>query len=240
MTLADRVDAVHAEFRRRSALALGGEVSTDDGLLVWAGPNPVPAVVNGVIRTATGLRGTEVLARADEWFGARQRGYTVFCRSDIDRDVIDVCAQRGLPHVADGGLPEMVIHEPVTMPALAAGVSVREVETAQDRRDYRGVFAASYAQLGAPEELGDGVMPPLAMLQGVLIDGVADIHWVGTMPSAGRRGLGEIATAYALAHGFAAGGDVAALQASPMGDGLYRRMGFVELYRYDEFLVLAA
>ena len=154
----------------------------------------------------------------------------------------------------------MVIHEPVTMPALAAGVSVREVETAQDRRDYRGVFAASYAQLGAPEELVDGVMPPLEMLQGddvgafivdldgtpaavamsVLIDGVADIHWVGTMPSAGRRGLGEIATAYALAHGFAAGGDVAALQASPMGDGLYRRMGFVELYRYDEFLVLAA
>ena len=260
MTLADRVDAVHAEFRRRSALALGGEVSTDDGLLVWAGPNPVPAVVNGVIRTATGLRGTEVLARADEWFGARQRGYTVFCRSDIDRDVIDVCAQRGLPHVADGGLPEMVIHERVTMPALAAGVSVREVETAQDRRDYRGVFAASYAQLGAPEELVDGVMPPLEMLQGddvgafivdldgtpaavamsVLIDGVADIHWVGTMPSAGRRGLGAVAPAHALAHGFAAGGDVAALQASPMGDGLYRRMGFVELYRYDEFLVLAA
>ena len=24
-----------------------------------------------------------------------------------------------------------------------------------------------------------------------------------------------------------------------MGDGLYRRMGFVELYRYEEFLVLA-
>ena len=94
MTLADRVDAVHAEFRRRSALALGGEVSSDDGLLLWAGPNPVPAVVNGVIRVSTGLRGDEVLGHADEWFGARQRGYTVFCRSDTDRDVIERCAER--------------------------------------------------------------------------------------------------------------------------------------------------
>ena len=105
-------------------------------------------------------------------------------------------------------------------------MSVREVTPREIGDDYRSVFAASYAQLGAPEELVDGVMPPLEMLQGddvgafivdldgkpaavamsVLIDGVADIHWVGTMPSAGRRGLGEIATAYALAYGFAAGG----------------------------------
>jgi ribosomal protein S18 acetylase RimI-like enzyme len=153
-----------------------------------------------------------------------------------------------------------VIHRPVTLRALAPGVSVREVEAARDRADYRSVFAASYAQLGAPEDLVDGVMPPLEMLQGddvgafivdldgkpaavamsVLIDGVADIHWVGTMQSAGRRGLGQLATAHALAHGFAAGADVAALQASPMGDGLYRRMGFVELYRYNEFFVLSA
>jgi hypothetical protein len=154
----------------------------------------------------------------------------------------------------------MVIHQPVAAPSLPAGASVREVGDARDRDDYRSVFAASYAQLGAPEQLVDGVMPPLGMLQGddvgafvvdldgrpaavamsVLIDGVADIHWVGTMPWAGRRGLGEIATARALGHGFAAGADVAALQASPMGDGLYRRMGFVELYRYEEFMVLPA
>jgi hypothetical protein len=59
------------------------------------------------------------------------------------------------------------------------------------------------------------------------------------MPSAGRRGLGELATATAIDHGFAHGADVAALQASPMGDGLYRRMGFVELYRYEEYVVVA-
>ena len=55
--------------------------------------------------------------------------------------------------------------------------------------------------------------------------------------AAGRRGLGELATASAIAHGFDRGADVAALQASPMGEALYRRMGFVELYRYEEYLV---
>ena len=166
-----------------------------------------------------------------------------------------------MPHVADGGLPEMVIHrtgDHARRSPLACRCARWRRRTIGD--DYRGVFAASYAQLGAPEQLVDGVMPPLEMLQGddvgafivdldgkpaavamsVLIDGVADIHWVGTMPSAGRRGLGEVATAMALAYGFEGGADVAALQASPMGDGLYRRMGFVELYRYNEFLVLAA
>ena len=102
-------------------------------------------------------------------------------------------------------------------------------------------------------------MPPLEMLQGddvgafvvdldgrpaavamsIVIDGVADIHWVGTMPFAARRGLGELATARSIEHGFDHGADLAALQASPMGDRLYRRMGFVELYRYEEFLVFA-
>ena len=38
VSLANRVDAVHAEFRRRSALSRGGEVVADGGLLLWAGP----------------------------------------------------------------------------------------------------------------------------------------------------------------------------------------------------------
>ena len=141
--------------------------------------------------------------------------------------MVGVCEERGLAHVADGGLPELVIHRAVDRAAARARrVGAGGRPTTHDGDDYRSVFAASYAQLGAPEQLVDGVMPPLEMLQGddvgafvvdldgkpaavamsVLIDGVADIHWVGTMPSASRRGLGEIATAMALAYGFEGGG----------------------------------
>jgi len=259
MSLADRVDAVHAEFRRRSALALGGEVSAYDGLMLWAGPNPSPIVVNGAIRTDAGLSAPAALAAAAEFFAARSRGYTVFCRSDTGGDLASVCRERDYRELAAGGLPEMVLHHPAPVAELPPGVTAREVSTDADRSDYLTVFADSYAQLGAARDTVDGVMPPLGVLKSdevgafvidldgapaavamsVLIDGVADIHWVGTMPSAGRRGLGELATAKAIEHGFAHGADVAALQASPMGVGLYRRMGFVELYRYEEYLVFA-
>ncbi len=153
----------------------------------------------------------------------------------------------------------MVVHARVTVPAVPDGASIRLVSTADERDDYLEVFAAAYAQIGASRDTVVGLMPPLDMLQGddvgafvvdldgapaavamsVVIDGVADIHWVGTMPFASRRGLGELATAKSVEYGFDRGADVAALQASPMGDGLYRRMGFVELYRYEEFLVFA-
>ena len=259
MSLADRVDAVHAEFRRRSASALGGEVLDDDGVLLWAGPNDAAIVVNGALRTSADVSASELLERAARFFAARARGHTVFCRSDIDRDIVEMCRSRDLRALAEGGLPEMVVHARVAVPAVSDGASVREVSTDRDRDDYIEVFAAAYAQLGASRQTVVGVMPPLEMLQGddvgafvvdldgvpaavamsVVIDDVADIHWVGTMPFAARRGLGELATAKSIEHGFDHGADVAALQASPMGDRLYRRMGFVELYRYEEFLVFA-
>ena len=259
MNLADRVDAVHAEFRRRSASALGGEVLDHDGVLLWAGPNDSALVVNGALRTASDVSAADLLAHAADFFGARSRGHTVFCRTDIDGDVIEQCRSRDLPALADGGLPELVLHDRIAAPAVPGGASVREVRTDRDRDDYVEVFAAAYAQLGASRDTVLGVMPPLEMLQGddvgafvvdldgrpaavamsVVIDGVADVHWVGTMPFAARRGLGELATAKSIEHGFDHGADVAALQASPMGDRLYRRMGFVELYRYEEFVVFA-
>jgi GNAT superfamily N-acetyltransferase len=259
LSLEDRVDAVHAEFRRRSATALGGEVLDDDGVLLWAGPNDAAIVVNGALRTAPNVSAGEILERAARFFGARSRGHTVFCRTDIDGDVIEMCRSRELRALAEGGLPEMVVHERVAVPGVPDGASVREVGTDRDRDDYVEVFAAAYAQLGASRDLVLGVMPPLEMLLGddvgafvvdlgerpaavamsIVIDGVADIHWVGTMPFAARRGLGELATARSIEHGFDHGADLAALQASPMGDRLYRRMGFTELYRYEEFLVFA-
>ena len=257
MSLADRVDAVHAEFRRRSALALGGEVRADDGLFFWAGPNPSPIVVNGVIRTDPSVPADDALNEAAAFFAKRQRGYTIFCRSDTDADMVAACRARDVRELAAGGLPEMVLHDAPVVPDITPGVEVREVSTPADRSDYLAVFAESYAQIGASQETVEGVMPPLELLRGddvgafvvtlddapaavamsVLIDGVADIHWVATVPSAGRRGLGELATAKAVDHGFRHGADVSALQASPMGEGLYLRMGFVELYRYDEFVV---
>jgi predicted GNAT family acetyltransferase len=62
--------------------------------------------------------------------------------------------------------------------------------------------------------------------------GVAGVYWVGTTPDARGRGLAELCTRAAGNAGFDLGGRIASLQASPMGEPVYRRMGYVEVTRY--------
>ena len=59
-----------------------------------------------------------------------------------------------------------------------------------------------------------------------------DPYLVGTIGAARGRGLAELCTRAAGNAGFDLGGRIAALQASPMGEPIYRRMGYVEITRY--------
>ena len=68
------------------------------------------------------------------------------------------------------------------------------------------------------------------------LHGVAGIGWVGTLPSASRRGYGEAVTAQAVAEGFRRGMPFASLQASPLGEPVYRRMGFRTVSYYHVYV----
>ena len=72
----------------------------------------------------------------------------------------------------------------------------------------------------------------------LLSHGVAGIYWVGTLPEARGRGIAEACTRAATNAGFAAGASFAALQASVMGEPIYRRMGYREVTRYPWYVVM--
>ena len=61
---------------------------------------------------------------------------------------------------------------------------------------------------------------------------VGFIGWVGALPQARGRGLAAACTVAATNRGFELGATVASLQASPMGEPIYRRLGYEELYAY--------
>jgi GNAT superfamily N-acetyltransferase len=61
---------------------------------------------------------------------------------------------------------------------------------------------------------------------------VGFIGWVGALPDARGRGLAAACTVLATNKAFELGADVASLQASPMGEDLYRRLGYEELFSY--------
>ncbi len=74
---------------------------------------------------------------------------------------------------------------------------------------------------------------PAGIAMTIVSHSVAGIYWVGTSDGARGRGLGWTVTAAAVNAGFDMGAEIASLQASPMGEPLYRRMGFETIFDYE-------
>ncbi len=72
---------------------------------------------------------------------------------------------------------------------------------------------------------------PVASALALRAGEVAGLYYVGTVPEARGRRLGELCTRAATNAGFDMGARTVVLQASIMGEPLYRKMGY-ELLRY--------
>lgn len=76
---------------------------------------------------------------------------------------------------------------------------------------------------------------PVATSARLLSHGLVGIWGVATVPEARRRGFGASMTTVALADGRELGYDVAGLIATRMGEPVYRRLGFNQVYRVGDF-----
>jgi hypothetical protein len=247
-------DLNYLEFGREMARWGGraGTVCEEGGVLLTAGGSPFPVSANGVVRLDPAVPAAEVLERANAFFAARQRGYSVSASSwqGVDDDLMALCRERGYLDVADS--PEMVVRAPVQMPEPPPGVELRWIDDEAGVDRAAGVNVEAYGSLGLPKDvipasfldraamlaphlhtvlaLLDG--EPVATAQTMLSHGVAGVYWVGTVERARGRGLAELVTAAVTNRGFELGSPINSLQASKMGEPVYRRMGYEELYRY--------
>ena len=240
------------EMTRRSR---GGRILESDGLLLHSVEHPLPWIANGARRTDVRLLPDELVRRGDEFFGAPERRYSVTVATHLAEDAVleRVLMDEGFELGVE--LPEMVIDHPLGVPAVPAGVEVRRVEDASGVEDFVAVVGPAFGppdawhglvatvfndprSLQAPQSYG-GIAylggEPVAAAMTMVSHGVAFVGWVGTLEAARGRGLGELVTRAATDAGFELGAHVASLQASEMGDALYRRLGYVEISRYREY-----
>jgi hypothetical protein len=63
--------------------------------------------------------------------------------------------------------------------------------------------------------------------------GIAGVYWVGSLEAARGRGIAEAVTRHVTNLGFDLGAADVQLQASPMGEPIYRRMGYEDAYRRE-------
>ncbi|MFN8545480.1 MAG: GNAT family N-acetyltransferase [Candidatus Binatia bacterium] len=245
-----------AEAFRDLSRRAGGVVEDRDGLLCFTGAHPLPVLVNGAMRLDDTLGPAEVLARARSFFAAQNRGFTLMLRAHADADLQAVATEAGLADF--GSPPAMVIEGRLADAAPGPGVELRRVATPGDVQAFAHVSGGAYATYGMPPDVApalfgrpevllaphiaaflavvDGAPTAAAMI--LLSHGVGGVYWVGTLPEGRGRGLAELVTRAATNAAFDLGARMVTLQASVMGEPIYRRMGYVEVTRYPQLVQL--
>jgi len=243
-----------AEAQREMSRRAGGIAHDEDGLCFWVGGHALPVLCNGVLRTRNALSAAEVLERARRFFAAHQRGYTIMIRDHADGDLAEAARESQLTEWDSS--PAMVLEARLADAEAPSGIHLARVESAADAGAFAEVMGAAYATYGMPEDVAPALLnldvlraphivsflarcddgTPVAGAMVLVSHGVAGIYWVGTTPGARGRGLAELVTRAAGNAGFDLGARIAALQASKMGEPVYRRMGYVTVTSYPAFV----
>jgi hypothetical protein len=249
-TLIALADANHHEAYRELTRRAGGVVVDEGGLTFWAGAHPLPVLANAVVRTGPDVPPEDVLVRAHRFFLAHQRGFSVILSGAADDDLRPACESAGLS--LSGASPGMVLERRLPDVVVPPGVTIRTVETDADAQEFARVSGEAYRTLGMPAGCASAMLGRLAVLRAphitsilacvvetaaagamvILSHGVGGVYWVGTTPAARGRGLGELVTRIVGNVAFDLGARAVVLQASPMGEPIYRKMGYREVTRY--------
>jgi GNAT superfamily N-acetyltransferase len=227
----------------------GGAVDRRGGELLFAGAQEFP-MLNGAMREGTGDAGAFV-ARACEFFADRGRGWTAYVHP-ADAAFEAAVEEAGLSLLID--YPEMACSDPPPDADPPSGIELRTVGDRASARDYWSVCERSYGSLGFPAGVFDAFPDNLLLLDEVdawlaYVHGqpaaaamlvsrgrVGMVCWVATVDEHRGRGLAALCTVRATNAAFERGAELASLQASPMGESLYRRLGYEELFRYRLYL----
>lgn len=243
--IADRVHLNLMEVQSWLGEARGGAVDRRGDELLYASRSPLP-FLNGALRRGPDGDAVAFLARARSFFFGRRRGFVTFTWPG-DPDLAQAALSAGMV-LAMKPFPEMVRRTPLDR---LAG-DVRPVLDVDDARTYWEICEAAYPSLGIPagtfseafdpEQLLDSDRiwaclayqdeRPVACASSWFAGGVGCLGWIASLPDVRGRGLAAACTVAATNQTLKLGAEVVSLQATEMGEDLYRRLGFEEIFAY--------
>ena len=261
LSAAEHVSLVHrtliAYSRALTHFGTRGALEEHDGNVLCAGGTWIPMIANTAFRLHRDVSPTELVARADDFFGGLGRGYTVPVRDNgEDEDLRVACLAAGL-EIFGGETPDMVCRGPLPEGSAPEGISLREVEDADGVRQFAEVNSAAYATYGMPPEVHPDLFDapeavvadpaahivvaskgtePVATALVYESDGAATVQWVGTLPGARTSGLGALVTVRVTNLAFRRGASSVSLQASPMGAPIYLKLGYETVHQHVEYV----
>src|SRR5258705_9694265 len=243
-------------YREMARWTPGGFVVERAGLVMVGAPHGTVVTNMAIVAGRTGVeRVVEETARV---YGRGGLPFSVHTRAHVDVELGAALAAGGFHEIA--ATPGMVLHAGAgTAHEAPAHLAVRAVERDADRAAYAEVMAEAYAVYGSPEESTQAYFARMESVRGpttqaylgwvdgravsgailYLSHGIGGVGWVGTRPSVFGRGYGAALTWRVVEEGLRRGVPLLNLQASPMGEPVYRRMGFVTPTCYRMFISVA-
>ncbi len=247
-------DRVHAALRRSFEALVphvdGATFEVRDGYVVATCPRlPLP-LFNGIwLEGPDDAPAVRDLERIVGEFAIRGLPCWISARSELAPASRAEATRIGF--VEDETLPAMVATPGELVAAARGNDPPAEVVVVREEDGLREAHELAAAGFGAPPEMIAAVftrevlaVPGLSIVvahaggravataTGFLADGSVGIFNVATPAEHRGHGYATAATARAVLDGFAAGADLAWLQASAMGEPVYRRMGFRQVGTY--------
>lgn len=231
----------------------GGTVVEAPGLVMCRTPlgtlGTNMAIVTGPIAAET------VRARSLAFYRATDSPFSVWTREHADAELeVELGAlgfhpvhrEPGMALLPDAGRPVAPPRE----------ITIRPVTDDAGRAAYARIMTRAFGLYGTPElstaehfvnlasVVGPATQAYLAYREGhavagatlYMAHGVGGIGWVGTLPDEFGHGYGSAVTWAVVTEGLRRGARFMSLQASPMGEPMYRRLGFTTPTHYRWFL----
>jgi predicted GNAT family acetyltransferase len=236
----------------------GAEIIQDSGILTVTSATAYQgAFHNGVVRVNSEVPAELVLNHASRVADCNRRDYILWTSAHRDADLEAAATQAGF-HRRYTAVGMIIEHRPPRPSSPPTEVVVTQVSSSTDvgrfAHIHESVFRADGKSAEAVTHYANGSAllaanvtaflawadkQPVACAM-TLHDGFsAGIYWVATIPSARRKGLGDLVTRTAVWSAFDHGASHVVLQATTMGYPVYERIGFRPLTEYGRYLVPA-
>lgn len=196
----------------------------------------------------------EIIRKAASFFEDTNLDYTFWVRDHADFKLEELLQQKGLVPNRMPGSAVMAIDKRVKKSTLPTGFEVKRVVQKDHIDDFGKVIEQAFdktpeliEKMFETEEtlihnqvishvIYEGKKPVAAVMT-VLSGDTAGIYWVGTVTDSRGQGLGSFATQIATNAGFDQGAKLIILQASELGERIYRKLGYKIITRYRTYTI---
>ena len=191
----------------------------------------------------------KLLQKGEQFFESRKLPFRISFRCGLEKDFYPLLSERGYKE----NRPEtvMTLSDLPDKNVFQRDLDIRRVSSAEGLADFQEIVEKSYL---LPAGSGPAVvtertvnLPDTEMFVGyadnqpactsmlIKTGPVAGIYWVATLERFRNRGFGKAVTVESLVAGRNRGCAFASLQASVMGNPVYRRIGFDNPYNYQNY-----